>query len=205
MMASERLGRTNQAFPKVWLRLVGSSEFGNRNPEVAQSSPSSLGTVIDISTNPALWGGQMRGTEGLLMSRGGLEIERAPDEKTACDLIQAHLIQTLSAIGREWIDFYFLQVRRGLEEYQIAGALQALESARQEGHIKFLGLSAEGPGLAVQGVWQFHDAFEVLLLSEPDQGLLQLAQERRVGLVTAYPSEHTCLQNFQLELAGARP
>lgn len=200
MMASERLGRTNQTFPKVWLRLVASPEIGDLSSHIATAS--AQGTVLDISSSPALWGGQMRGTESLLMVKGGWEIERAPDEKTACDLVQAHLIQILSAIGREWIDFFFLQVRRGLEEFQITGALQALESARQEGHIKFLGLSAEGPGLAVQGVWQFHDAFEVVLLNEPDDGLVQLAQSRRVGIVTAYPSEFTELRSLGAEVAA---
>lgn len=159
-------------------------------------------TVIDISANPALWGGQMRGTDALLMTRGGMEIERAPDEKAACDLIQAHLIETLSAIGREHIDFYFLQVRRALEEFQINGALQALENAKQEGHIRFLGLAAEGPGLAVQSVWQFRDAFEVLLLKSPDSGLEGLAIERRVGIVTEFESKYTVLLNAT-ELAGA--
>lgn len=159
-------------------------------------------TVLDISANSALWGGQMRGTDALLMTRGGMEIERAPDEKAACDLIQAHLIETLSAIGREHIDFYFLQVRRALEEFQINGALQALENAKQEGHIRFLGLAAEGHGLAVQSVWQFRDAFEVLLLKEPDSGLEGLAQERRVGIVTEFESEHTVLSPSS-SLAGA--
>lgn len=199
-MATERLGRTNQAFPKVWVRLIGGT--GDQGLGTMLNPSSLPATVLDISTSPALWGGQMRGTDALLMARGGLEIERAPDEKTACDLVQAHLIQILSAIGREWIDFYFLQVRRGLEEFQINGALQALESARQEGHIKYLGLSAEGPGLAVQGVWQFHDAFEVLLLSEPDSGLTQLAHERRVGIVTAYPSAFTELRPRSMKVAA---
>ncbi len=189
-MATDILGRTNQSFPREWVRLVAVD--GRPLSDVVASALEAK-TVLDISANPALWGGQMRGTDALLMTRGGLEIERAPDEKTACDLIQAHLIQTLSAIGREYIDFYFLQVRRRLEEYQITGALQALESAKQEGHIRFLGLAAEGPGLAVQSVWQFHDAFEVLLLREPDEGLVGLARERRVGVVTEFASEGTVL------------
>lgn len=142
-------------------------------------------TVIDVSSNAGLWGGHMRGTSALLMTQGGLEIENSPDAKSACDLVQAHLIETLSSIGREWVDFYFLRVRRGLEEFQIEGALQALAGAKEEGNIRFVGLACEGPGLAVQGVWQFHDAFEVVLVHEIDQGLMWMAQERRVGIVVA--------------------
>jgi aryl-alcohol dehydrogenase-like predicted oxidoreductase len=188
-VARDLLGRTNLAFPEVWLSLatplVPSSETWVQDLVLAALDAK---TVIDISSNAGLWGGQMRGTDALLMSRGGLDIERAPDEKGASDLIQAHLIETLSAIGRESIDFYFLRVRRGLEEFQINGALEALSSAKAEGHIRFLGLSCEGPPLAVLGVWQFRDAFEVLLLSEEDtgdQGLVSLARERRVGVVVA--------------------
>lgn len=199
LVAMDILGRTNQTFPNTWLRLVGASD---QTPVEIVNQALTEKTVIDFSANPALWGGQMRGTDALLMAKGGLEIERAPDEKAACDLIQAHLIETLSAIGREHIDFYFLQVRRALEEYQIHGALQALENAKSEGHIRFLGLSAEGPGLAVQNVWQFHDAFEVLLLRDPDQGLEALAKERRVGVVTEFPSDYTQLIPTT-ELAGA--
>lgn len=198
-MATDLLGRTNQAFPKEWVRLI---TVAGQTPAELTKAAEALGTVIDVSANPALWGGQMRGTDALIMAKGGLDVERTGDEKSACDLVQAHLIETLSAIGREHVDFYFLQVRRALEEYQIHGALQALESAKQEGHIRFVGLAVEGPSLAVQSVWQFHDAFEVILLREPDPGLQALASERRVGVVTTFPSEFVTLTPFSLA-AGA--
>lgn len=188
-VAQELLGRTNQAFPKVWLGLgTPAAPSGETWVQDLVQAAQAEKTVLDISSNPGLWGGQMRGIDALLMTQGGLEIERAPDETGATNLIQAHLIETLSAIGREWIDFYFLRVRRGLEEYQINGALQALSSAKEEGHIRYLGLSCDGPPLAVLGVWQFRDAFEVLFLpgeDAVDQGLISLAQERRVGVVVA--------------------
>lgn len=190
LVAADVLGRTNQTFPKRWVRLVVE---GGQSPAEVVASALEKDTVLDISANPCLWGGQMRGTQALLMTRGGLDIERAPDEKSASDFIQAHLIETLSAIGREYIDFYFLQVRRRLEEYQINGALRALESAKQEGHVRFIGLAAEGPGLAVQSVWQFHDAFELLMIKGLEEGLLSLAAERRVGVITEFASGRTML------------
>ncbi len=189
-MSSEVLGRTNHVFPPVWIRLT-LPPISTPEDWVQQLVDAALNqqTVIDISTNPGLWGGKMRGTQATLMTIGGSEIERAPDEQTAFDLTQAHLIQTLSAIGREWIDFYFLSIRRNLEEFQINGALQALDFARKEGHVKFLGLAADGPGLAVQGLWQFRDAFEVILLPNEDSGLVAMAKERRVGVVCMTPAK----------------
>ncbi len=61
----------------------------------------------------------------------------------------------------------------------------ALETARQEGHVRFLGIFCDGPPLATLGTWQFHDAFEVLLapVGEALEMLEPLARERRVGVV----------------------
>lgn len=132
----------------------------------------------------------MRGTEATLLCRSCLDYARATDETHATYLIQAHLIETLSAVGREHFDFYFLRVRDAVEEFQISGALQAMELARQEGHIRFLGIVCDGPALATLGQWQFHDAFETLLVrrnplhTEDFETLAPLAKERRVGIVT---------------------
>lgn len=191
MMSSQFLGRTNRTFPPVWISLGLP-----RGPSEADWAPAlvkealTANTVLDISINPGLWGGQMRGTDALLMARGNADIENATSSRHAFDLVQAHLLQTLSAIGREQIDFYFLKIRRVLEEFQIEGALEALASAREEGHIAHLGIDADGPGLAILGVWQFHDAFEVALLPNPKERsedfsmLASLATERRVGIVS---------------------
>ena len=188
------LGRTNKVFPQTWLRLTLDESNHHSNGVLADALAKE--TVLDISVSPALWGNLLRGKEVKLMTRGGIEIAQAPDEKTASDLLEAHMIQTLSALGREAIDFYFLTVRSALEEFQISGALRALESARQEGHVGHIGLSSEGPPMATLALWQFHDAFEVLLLDRPDEALMSLARERRVGIVTAFPSEETQLARW---------
>ena len=76
-------------------------------------------------------------------------------------------------------------MRRAWEEFQLAGVFGALEAARSEGHVKFIGLAAEGSALAALGTWQFHDAFEALLVGDKP-GLDQLgpmAKERRVGVL----------------------
>ena len=178
-------GRTNRAFPPLWLSLAAPASA----PELPRlvSAALSVGTVVDVSAHPGLFGGFMRGSDALLMGAGGNEIGDAADEDGAANLIHAHLIESLSAIGRDWLDFYFLRVRRPLEEFQLTGALKALEWARDEGHVKFVGLSAEADPLVVLRAWQFHDAFEALLLPNRDPsyaGLRTLAAERRVGIVS---------------------
>jgi aryl-alcohol dehydrogenase-like predicted oxidoreductase len=142
---------------------------------------------IDISTRPILWGGTIRAKDRTFLARGTADYERATEHAHAMDLVQSHLIETLSCIGREMIDFYLLPIRRATEEFQISGALEALESARQDGHIRFLGLMAEGPSLATLATWQFHDAFEVIGIQQTrlddTESLVPLAKDRRVGII----------------------
>ena len=129
----------------------------------------------------------------MLLVNGTLEYEHAADESHAADLVSAHIIQTLSSLGRETIDFYCLPIRRVVEEYQFNGVLQSLELARQEGHIRHLAVLSEGPGLATLGMWQFHDAFELLIVTRNHydhsayDSLMPVARERRVGVVTKNP------------------
>ena len=190
------LGRTNAAFPRVWLSLsVPHGGFSEGGPRELAHAARATGLPIDVSTQPARWGGPLRGGEDTLMTFGGRYLATAHDERNALDLTQAHLIETLSSLGRETIDVYALTVRRPLEEWQINGALEALESARQEGHIRYFALHAEGSGLAALGLWQFHDFAELLFVPKnPLNGdayanLSGLAAERRVGIVTTAPLE----------------
>ncbi|RYG41666.1 hypothetical protein EON79_20360 [bacterium] len=194
------LGRTNRAFPPVWLALGVPSAPEETEPMLALAREA--GVPLDITAQPGLWGGRMRGSEDFFSVIGPSHHERATEHSHAIDLTQAHLIETLSAIGREWIDIYWLRIRRPLEEFQIDGALEALESARQDGHVRYLGLACDGPGLSALSVWQFHDAFELLMVDGSDENeayrtLSSFAAERRVGIVhrvastaeiTAFPS-----------------
>ncbi|MEI7985465.1 MAG: hypothetical protein WCI55_07530 [Armatimonadota bacterium] len=183
-MNNDFLGRTNAAYPKIWAALGVSPET---SPEDLVAAIKPLNIPMDISSQPALWGGFLRGGTGILSVKSSTHYERATSQDHATDLMQAHLIEVLSSLGREMIDFYFLRVRRVVEEYQINGALAALEFAKQEGHVKHIGIAADGPVMAVQSVWQFHDAFEVALLRPEHESLANLAKERRVGVVRNLP------------------
>jgi predicted aldo/keto reductase-like oxidoreductase len=189
-MPAQVFGRTNATVPSVWLSLsVPNGGFGTESPQALVDAARSAKTVLDISSQPALWGGFMRGGDDLLMSVSRTQYELASNEDHATDLVHAHLIETLSCLGRDSIDFYFLRVRRTMEEFQVNGALAALELAKQEGHIQHVGLFADGPPLAVLGLWQFHDAFEALLLPHNHHNqdafsvLGGMAHNRRVGVV----------------------
>jgi hypothetical protein len=176
-------------FPPVWLRLA----LPRHTEELDDllDAASDLETPIDISTQPGLWGGRLRGANRFLTYTGSNHFENATDSSHAANLVEADLIQTLSAIGHETIDVYFLKIRRAVEEFQIHGVLEALESAKLQGHVRFLGLCSEGNPFAALSMWQFHDAFELLQTPhnpsdhEVYDTLAPLARERRVGIVTS--------------------
>lgn len=143
------------------------------------------GLPVDVSSGPAYWGAALRGADLPVMVRLGRNLDRSTDANHATDLVQAEFIERLSSLGRMSVDFVGLYVERPMEEYQIDGALRALELARQEEHFRFLALVAIGPAITVQSVWQFHDAFEVLVCGEDADfdGLVRMAESRRVGVV----------------------
>lgn len=195
----ELLGRTNRAFPPVWLSLREPDEPNPGWVEPLVQAAVASQTVLDISSRPALFGGFLRGTEAALMAVGGADAGTADNGDRAAHLIHGKLVSLLSSIGRDYLDFFFLDYRQPWEEAQINGAFEALETARQDGLIRHLGLAAKGNDLAALGMWQFHDAFEVLLVprsfaqTEAYGSLAPLAKERRVGVVTAWPESAPCL------------
>ncbi len=190
-MASGLLGRTNRSFPSIWLSL--SLPHGGQDIDSLAAAAKESQCPINVTGQPALWGAKLRGTTSPLICISSIDYQDAQDEAHACHLVQAHMIQVLSCLGREKLDFYYLRVRRAVEEFQISGALQAMELAKQEGHIEYLGICSDGPAMATLANWQFHNAFDTLLVprsrfsQEAYQTLEPLARERRVGVVTSNP------------------
>lgn len=197
-MSTAVFGRTNRTFPPVWLSLrlprEPDPESIDRLAAVAVEAARN-DVPLDVTSQPALWGSHLRGKDATLVAVGRSDLEASTEEAHAADLVQAHILEVLCSLTRESIDFYALRVRKALEEFQVSGALMAMESARQEGHIRHLALWVDGPPLAARGLWQFHDAFEVVFapVSHLDRSsettLGPLARERRVGLVGTNPVE----------------
>lgn len=149
------------------------------------------GTPVCVRGQAPFYGHLLRDRKDLLCAVfSGFEIERAQSEAHANDLTGALLVQHLSSLGRGQLDFYFVQVRRALEEFQWAGLLRAVEEAREEGLVRFLGLEVCGPVVGVLAQWRFHDAFEVVMAprnafcEESFRSVQAASAERRVGLVS---------------------
>ncbi|MBV6456948.1 MAG: hypothetical protein HONBIEJF_00053 [Fimbriimonadaceae bacterium] len=180
-------GRTNQVFPQDWIALAAPSDPAQIEPLVAAAV--AFDSPIDITSQPGLWGRYLGTSSPPLMAIGGGDIARATSPNQASDFIQANLIELLSSIGRHCIEFFFLRVIRNLEDFQIVGALEALESARHDGHIRYFGLDAARNPNGARATWQLHDAFEVVSLewdpsSHDPSGLVGMATDRRVGILT---------------------
>ncbi len=188
-MSVEVFGRTNRAVPNLWARLL----TGDGGEEALVEAVAESGAPFDPGAHLSKWGYLTRDIPNPVMACLGREIENAPADSVAADLIGGELVQALSSLGRTSIDFFFLSVRRALEEHQINGALACLESAREEGLVKHVGLSIEGRAMAVAGMWRFHDAFEMIRVRrnpvwEEDVAVLRsMAKERRVGVLGAEP------------------
>ncbi|MBL8047839.1 MAG: hypothetical protein JNJ45_04070 [Chthonomonas sp.] len=181
------LGRTNRAFPGTWLGLM--SPPPDAAPALVERALAAQ-VPLEISSNPALWGGLMRGTEATVAVTVGRNLATCDRAETANDMIMGELLQFLSCIGRDRLDIVFLRLDRRLEEFQINGALEALELNCEDGMISHLGVACYGRAFATLAMWQFHDAFDLILMprnprqTEPYEMLSGLARERRVGVVT---------------------
>ncbi len=175
------LGRTNRSFAPVWFRPIAGADDEATATAIASAAEAHSGTLVDASAQPLLWGGLLRGFRGGFLTRSARDLERATGEAHAADLVEAHLIETLSSLGRESIEVYCLRVRARMATETMSGALQALERARNEGMVHAFGILPEDTESGRQ-IWERHDAFEVALLP-PNSGLESFATRRRCGIV----------------------
>lgn len=176
----EVLGRTNRVWADEWWRLVGFGELARVGEEL-RASP----RPILAGGSPSIWSNELRGAgcDWLVTSSAGCETAR--NEEESAGIMMGEIVQAVSCSPDGNISIWFLSVDRPWEEYQINGALAALESAREERLVKHLGLHIAGSAMAVASLWRFHDAFEVVLC-RPGlelEGVVATARERRVGVV----------------------
>lgn len=187
-MEGRVFGRTNREVPRLWFGPLVGGDQSELIDEICKEP-----AVIDVSAGAGRYGHYLHGRDVMTCSFGGLELERATGAGHAADLLGAHLIETLSSIGRPSLDFYYLRLRSKLSEEVLNGALNCLDDAKGDGVVKYIGLYAEGDSRIVQSMWQFHDAFESVMLPrhpgrEADYiSLSGFANEKRVGVATCLP------------------
>lgn len=179
-------GRTNIPVPPVWLSLREPETPAPAWAEALCEAAVSAKTIIDISQRPGLFGGLIAGKGSLVMAVGGGDCSRAPDASWAKNFVEAKLVSVLSCLRQDHLDFFFLDYTGPWEEFQINGALEAIESARQDGLIRFSGLAASGNDLATEAMWNFHDAFDAVLMRPEsyESALYSLSLKFRAGVVT---------------------
>ncbi|MCX7800789.1 MAG: hypothetical protein N2109_10660 [Fimbriimonadales bacterium] len=178
---SRILGRTNEPWPEMWLRLVPTPGW----PETLRAATDS-GLPIDVSLQTGLWGHGLVEHRGPLVAVGETDLSTLRPQSLG-DALMAELIQLLSSLSGRRPELWFLRARNPLSEEQCRAAFEVLETARSDGAFRFLGLFAERSSDAALSVWALHDAFEVLMVPEylPERGTLEdLARRRRVGVVT---------------------
>ncbi len=190
-MKKRLLGRTNRYVYPLWVR--GALRPSGRS---AQEEAETLFArllespyeVLDITPSPALWGQLLRQHPTTLQIAvvAPYHLLRVATYSLGGYSVQAHLIETLCAVGRERVDYYFLNLSEPIAESALSGALEALELARQEGQIGALGLYISTEPLRALSLWRTHDAFEVLLIpndADLRNVLMPEARVRRVGVV----------------------
>ncbi|GMV88799.1 MAG: hypothetical protein AMXMBFR81_17300 [Chthonomonas sp.] len=133
---------------RLWLRLVppANPDEGWLGALVGEALAS--GHPLDVSSQPALWGGAMRGCDAVLIAGGGVEVLGATSRDHAADLLHAHLIQVLSSVGREHLDVLCLPISRPLPEQAVLGALAGARAAQAEGLVGSLALTGPNPDQA---------------------------------------------------------
>ncbi|NDC58659.1 MAG: hypothetical protein EBZ50_07535 [Alphaproteobacteria bacterium] len=93
------LGRTNLEFPDVWLQLG----VPNRPEDIPAFVEAAVGSglPLEVTSQPGLWGGYLRGHSPFLAATGSLNYTTGSDTAHASDLVQSELIHLLSSLGRE--------------------------------------------------------------------------------------------------------
>lgn len=212
-MPQRVFGRTQSVMPHVWLRLQmpsGSDGLETARPLVDAAVAAQV--PLDVTSPAALWGTLLAGREAPLLVRGGKGLAQTTSSSHAADWLQAHMFETLCSLERERIQTYALNVQEPLEEHQISGALEALESARTDGHLTYVALNVgRSPGPAL-GAWRFHDAFDFVMVPRCDghdhayDAVTPLAKDRNAGVALTEPFDWGWGSPFfTLPVPGADP
>lgn len=135
--------------PQDWLslRLSGSTSDFEEVLNVAIDS----GLPLDVSHGKLVWGSRLAGCDNLLVGFGAADFHRAHSASDACILVSAQLVEWLSCLNGRTLDVFFLPGTPAVTREQWSGAIEAVETARDDGLIRFSGIDRAIEGLP--GEW----------------------------------------------------
>ena len=182
------LGRTNLRVEQTWYSLQIPSD--NRDTEKLAERTFQSGHPVDLTAGKSVWGPHIKDSSSLLVFFGDDGFTKCRNRSDACDVVSSQIVEVLSSLLGKTIGLFFLPVARVVDAHCWEGAIEAVETARNDGLVSFSGLSCLGPGMAALLEWTYRDAFDVLCLHSKDQEdtLLPMANDRRTGVVTTYSS-----------------
>jgi hypothetical protein len=103
--------------------------------ELDRMIEAAAGASIDVTFHPALLGHRMKSTNTYSSARLGRDLKWSTDENHAATLVQAEIVQVISSLLGEPLNYAALLLGPDVTETQVAGANRAVSMAVEEGLI----------------------------------------------------------------------
>ncbi len=179
------LGRTNQYVSQKWWAL--NPENINLDTQKIEKA-AEYNIPLDITNSTPYWGNllyDLPNTSPIVL-RCGASLSDAENFNHAVSLVQSHLLSNLCSTRRECINYYVLKPRDSIDLTLLDGALESLESAREDSLIKHIGLDLTQNTENLLNLWIQRDAFEFIIIpnhTEKYDILSSIAKSKNVGIV----------------------
>jgi len=197
-------GRANFEMPRDWLSL----RLPHDPSEIAEFATAGVasGLPLEISHGKSAWGPFVEHAPNAIVAFGSSDFSMAGSRVHACDLVSAQIVEILSCLHGKSLTVFFLPLIRVLESHQWDGAIEALESAREDGLILSTGLSCDRVVSTELIDGQFRDAFDAVCVrnKEDFETVSPIVRERRMGVLTTFESgvESNCRLHEVCTIAG---
>lgn len=124
--------------PQDWLSLRLPEQESELDVLVITAIESGL--PLDVTSGKLVWGSRLENSKNLLVGFGTGDFHRANSADDACILVSAQIVEWLSCLNGKTLDVLFLPDHPSANQDCWAGAMEALEIAREDGLIRFYGL-----------------------------------------------------------------
>lgn len=150
-------------------------------------------SVIDISGFMASAGEALRRSTSRWLVSLDLSLERLLVPSQAADFTQAALLEALCSCGRPPLEMVAIRSSGVWRDDVIDAALATILEAKEEGLVNLIAIECVGNPLATVANWQFHDAFDLLIVG---------ADLDATSLITLAERRHTPVALRGLRLQG---